>query len=80
MPTIKKLSDGNYYFCTRLSKSGRGINYKDTFFIKSKETIWIQGKKKYRYIGGVIINIKGILYAPKELIGKRIRLKIEIVE
>ena len=62
---IKQFSDGNYYVT-------RGYKHKNPkknwFFIKSKEG----------YPGG-FISLHNIVF-PKEFLGKRIRLKVEIID
>ena len=72
MPTIKKLSDGEYYLCTIYGKKGlKGKrSHRNIHLVKCKSN----GKC------GFVLRVNSEIITPKELIGKRIRLKIEIVE
>ncbi|MBU0959697.1 MAG: hypothetical protein KKB31_07160 [Nanoarchaeota archaeon] len=70
---IRKAGDGNWYVCkTIYGRKTRGVGrrvkklYRNWFLIKFKGNNWGQ------------LNTKNITI-PEELVGKRIRLKVEII-
>lgn len=67
---VKKAANGEYYLCASKGKpkKGRYKVWRNTFIIKYKGLI------------GVLPHTAREIYFPKELAGKRIRFKIEIVE
>ena len=64
---VKQSSNGEYYLCVRHKNSGKQKVYKNLFLVKHDGT---EG-----YCGGV----NGITF-PKEFIGKKIRMKVEVEE
>ena len=71
---IKKYSDGNWYLCRRTSRKSQGKpSLTNWFWIKCKDN-GSDGKYIYGYI-----NTRSITF-PKEFIGKKIRLKVEVLK
>lgn len=70
MAFIRQLSNGKYYLCT--SKSGKAG-------MKKKRDIKNWFLIKYNSTGFGELTFRNV-YVPKELIGKRIRLKVEVIK
>jgi hypothetical protein len=64
MAHFKKIDKG-YYLLTRTSRDKHSLGIKDTYLIKASNT------SGYLYLLGQLVTF------PKELIGKRIKIKIE---
>lgn len=80
---MRQAKDGNWYVCRRTSSSTRGRLKKSKVNTKASYRDWFL--VKYRagssYFSGGYIVIKGEhLYIPENFVGKRIRLKLEIIE
>ena len=73
MAFVKKFSDGEYYLCRYPMGSSNkcGIReqkkYRNWYLIKSNK-------------GAGFLGVTGIVTLPKEFIGKKVRLKVEIME
>jgi len=70
---VKKRNNGDYYLCCKKGNIQQGAVklglIKDIFTIKAKET------------SGILpVNVKSGIIFPQELIGKKIRLKVEIIK
>ena len=67
---VRQVGNGDYYICTKLKKSGKRNVFRNTHIIS------FVGTKKTG-CGSITI---GSLSFPKEFIGKKIRIKIEVAE
>ena len=67
---IRKGSNGSLYVCRKKSKGNQITNYRDWWFVK------YCGHVKQKC--GVIV--LGTVTIPRELVGKRIRFKVEVID
>ena len=71
---IKQFADGNYYLCRTtfgLKKTSGNKNAKKSY------RNWFLIKHSSRYVG---ILDAGVIRIPQELVGKRIRLRVEVID
>lgn len=82
MAGVRKNREGEYCLITRSKKTVGKISInekvKETFIIKCQETVSYKNKKKY-YSHCGLLEIAGItIVTPTELIGKRVKIKLEV--
>ena len=70
---IKQASDGNWYVCRKMRA---GIRRSGN--VKASERDWFL--VKYSGYSGYIHNSRTHISFPKEFVGKRVRLKVEVIE
>ena len=75
---IKQNSDGNWYVCRRASSNRRGKTGKcSRDSARTFRNWWL-----VKYVGGsgYILSPTSAITCPKSFIGKKVRLKVEVIE